>query len=248
MENTTINNDVLSVSVEVKNGIPVVSSRQVAQTFEKQHKDVLESIRGIMRSAENSADLDSWFIESTEADAYGREQKVYLMTRDGFSLLVMGFTGKKALQWKIAYINAFNEMEKALKEGTQVAMPMYHSDVDALHYAGEFSRILSTQFGIDAGIARSYSLVRSERVYGVNFEEVKKLLPPAPTNTQLINPTQIGKEFDGMNAYNVNLWLEHCKLQVNINGQWIPTEEGEQFAKFSPYTNHKSKHSDRQLK
>lgn len=49
-------------------------------------------------------------------DSYGRNQKLYRMNRDGFSLLVMGFTGKKALEWKLKYIHAFNEMEKLLLE------------------------------------------------------------------------------------------------------------------------------------
>ena len=49
-------------------------------------------------------------------DAYGRNQKLYRMNRDGFSLLVMGFTGRKALEWKLKYIHAFNEMEKLLLE------------------------------------------------------------------------------------------------------------------------------------
>lgn len=41
---------------------------------------------------------------------------MYIMNRDGFSLLAMGFTGKKALEWKLKYINAFNEMERQLRE------------------------------------------------------------------------------------------------------------------------------------
>lgn len=96
--------------------ILVVSSRQIAEDFEKQHKDVLESISNLisrMGVAENSASL---FIESK----YQHEQnnqtfKEYLLTRDGFSLLVMGFTGSKALEWKLKYINAFNGMERQLK-------------------------------------------------------------------------------------------------------------------------------------
>ena len=62
---------------------------------------------------ENSA-AKNFFIESTYADSYGRQQKCYDVTRDGFSLLVMGFTGKKALEWKLKYIEAFNAMEQRL--------------------------------------------------------------------------------------------------------------------------------------
>jgi Rha family phage regulatory protein len=97
--------------VKIENGQPVTSSRKVAEDFGKLHKDVLESARSIITLAENSADL---FFETTMPDSYGRSQKAYLMNRDGFTLLAMGFTGKKAMQWKMKYIAAFNQMEQKL--------------------------------------------------------------------------------------------------------------------------------------
>ena len=57
------------------------------------------------------------FALSEYADTSGRKLPCYDLTRDGFSLLVMGFTGEKALQWKIRYIQAFNAMEQALQSG-----------------------------------------------------------------------------------------------------------------------------------
>ena len=108
------------INIMEKDGQLVVSSRQVAENFEKQHKDVLESICKLisqMSSAENSANL---FIQSEYADKYGRMQKEYLMTRDGFSLLVMGFTGNKALEWKLKYIEAFNHMEAELNSPERI--------------------------------------------------------------------------------------------------------------------------------
>ena len=97
--------------VSINNNQVVVSSRQVADNFGKQHKDVLESIRGIL-AAENSA--TKFFHESTFENR-GKQYPEYLMNRDGFSLLVMGFTGEKALEWKVKYINAFNAMEQELR-------------------------------------------------------------------------------------------------------------------------------------
>jgi len=97
--------------VEIQGNQVVVASRKVAEHFEKLHKHVLDSIREIL-SAENSADK---FFKKTSYVYRGRTLPEYLMTRDGFSLLAMGFTGKKALQWKIKYIEAFNQMEEALK-------------------------------------------------------------------------------------------------------------------------------------
>lgn len=91
----------------------VVSSRQVAEHFEKQHKHVLSTVESL--KAENSA-VTPMFCETTYTAGTGKAYKEYLMNRDGFMLLAMGFTGKKALEWKIKYIQAFNAMEKALKQ------------------------------------------------------------------------------------------------------------------------------------
>lgn len=101
------------INITNQNGNLVVSSREVAENFGKENKHVMEAIRELETSVENSTDL---FILSKYRDSYGREQNEYLLTRDGFSLLVMGFTGKKALEWKLKYIEAFNKMEKVFKE------------------------------------------------------------------------------------------------------------------------------------
>ena len=101
------------IVLSTKSGEPVASSRQVAENFGKEHKDTLESIRQIL-AAENSA-TKSMFYETTFENR-GKQYPMYLMNRDGFTLLAMGFTGKAALEWKLKYIAAFNEMEKKLAE------------------------------------------------------------------------------------------------------------------------------------
>lgn len=105
------------IVLSTKSGEPVASSRQVAENFGKEHKDTLESIRQIL-AAENSA-TKSMFYETTFENR-GKQYPMYLMNRDGFTLLAMGFTGKAALEWKLKYIAAFNEMEKKLAEKPQL--------------------------------------------------------------------------------------------------------------------------------
>lgn len=107
-------NDII---VSMQNGEPVVSSRQIAENFDKNHRDVLRAVDNLKEDVRNFAQM---FFESTEPDSYGREQRAYLMNRDGFTLLAMGFTGKAALEWKLKYIAAFNEMEKKLAEQPQL--------------------------------------------------------------------------------------------------------------------------------
>ena len=95
----------------------VTSSRQIAESFRKKHKHVLDTIENL--KAENPA-LTEMFFETTYQAGTGKHYKEYLMNRDGFTLLAMGFTGKKALQWKLKYIAAFNEMEKILMQRASV--------------------------------------------------------------------------------------------------------------------------------
>lgn len=93
-------------------------SLMIADHFGKNHQHVMEAIRKLIEqtSVEISTDL---FYESEYTDSYGRHQKNYLMSRDGFALLVMGFTGTKAFEWKLKYIAAFNAMEAEIKKQNQ---------------------------------------------------------------------------------------------------------------------------------
>ena len=105
--------------VQVENEQVVTDSRKVAETFGKDHNHVMRDIRDIIKKtgspildSENSA--TKFFYETTYENR-GKQYPMYLMNRDGFSLLVMGFTGKQALEWKLKYIKAFNDMEAELK-------------------------------------------------------------------------------------------------------------------------------------
>ena len=100
--------------VFIKNDTPLTTSRTVAEQFGKQHQHVMRDIRDLFSQAEDESKIGRMFHETTYADKYGRQKPMYIMTRDGFSLLAMGFTGKKALEFKLKFIDAFNRMEQAL--------------------------------------------------------------------------------------------------------------------------------------
>lgn len=110
-----------------RNEQAVLSSRIIAERFEKSHSELLKSIQGETRNGKHMPGLidgirlsvktpDLYFLATSYLDSYGRTQPEYLCTRDGFSLLVMGFTGQKALEWKLKYIEVFNQMENAIRE------------------------------------------------------------------------------------------------------------------------------------
>lgn len=105
------------IILSTQNGEPVASSRQIAENFEKRHDHVMRDIDTFKKDVPNFGEM---FFEAEAPDSYGRPQRTYLMNRDGFSLLVMGFTGKAALEWKVKYIAAFNEMEKKLAQRPQI--------------------------------------------------------------------------------------------------------------------------------
>ena len=104
-----------------KDGRVLVSSVDVAEHFEKRHKNVIQSIENIMKCNKDFTGLN--FQPSEYEDSSGRMLPSYYMTRDGFTLLVMGFTGYKAMEWKIKYIKAFNAMEEKLKAQAAAALP-----------------------------------------------------------------------------------------------------------------------------
>lgn len=98
--------------VVMKNRQAVTSTTSVAENFEREHHNVLKSVESLKKDVVN---FNEMFFETSEPDSYGRERKVYLMNRDGFTLLAMGFTGKRAMEFKLKYIEAFNEMERQLR-------------------------------------------------------------------------------------------------------------------------------------
>lgn len=105
------------IVLSMQSGEPVASSRQIADNFEKRHDHVMRDIDAMKKDVPNFGEM---FFETTAPDSYGREQRAYLMNRDGFTLLAMGFTGKAALEWKLKYIAVFNEMEKKLADQPQL--------------------------------------------------------------------------------------------------------------------------------
>lgn len=101
--------------VTIMDSQAVVSSQSIAKKFEKRHDRVLRAIDNAKGCIPNFGEM---FSETSLPDPYGRFHRAYLMNRDGFCLIAMGFTGKEVMQWKLKYIDAFNGMEVALQSKT----------------------------------------------------------------------------------------------------------------------------------
>ena len=109
---TTVAQEVTSPALEARAGQITATSLQVAEHFGKRHTHVLRSIRNLQVSEEFSR-LN--FGPRDYFDERGKVQPMYDITRDGFAMLAMGFTGKEAARWKEAYISTFNAMEAKLR-------------------------------------------------------------------------------------------------------------------------------------
>lgn len=143
-----------NVVYKTNKGTPVTDSLKVAQVFGKEHKNIIRTIRNILtpsilRSEEKSPAQKlahvKWFAESTYLDAQGKQRPMFLMTRDGFSLLAMGLTGAKAMQFKVGFIEQFNAMEKEVKEVRASSPAVPQTFAEALRLAANQAEQIEAQ-------------------------------------------------------------------------------------------------------
>lgn len=103
------------------------TSRVVAEKFGKRHADVLRSIENTAKDLPEEFSQRN-FASAIYLDAQGKPREQYQLTRDGFTLITMGFTGKAAMEWKIRFIEAFNAMEAELR--AREAAPEIEADAE----------------------------------------------------------------------------------------------------------------------
>lgn len=174
----------------------VVSSKDVAEHFEKRHDHVVRDIKGL----KHLPNFEEMFLEDSYQDTYSRNQKCYLMNRDGFSLLAMGFTGQKALEWKLKYIEAFNALEKEYNSPEKIM-------ARALRIADE-----------------TINNLRIENK--VQQQQIAELKPKATYYdlvlqcADLLSVTEIAKDY-GMAAKGFNEKLRQNGIQYKQGGVWF---------------------------
>ena len=243
---------------ESAQGKIVTSSQAVAYYFEKDHGKVLRSIRSLLSFQETSEGMTKnghtpkWFYEYQYTNEQNHQTyPAFLMTRDGFTLLAMGFTGKKALEWKIRYIQAFNEMERKLKEQenikTQncvltsdsktpdVAPPEVLAQARAktmlMNARTRQAKLWKTLADESTGTYREIC-----KVYAANILAGKEVLPLPKPPEKLMTATELG-EATGLTAMNVGLLANKYNLKTAAFGQWVydTLENGRQVESFRFY-------------
>lgn len=142
--------------VTEKNGKPITDSLKVSEIFNKKHQHVMEVIRNCEAS---EGFRQSNFRQTYYKDSQGKKQPMYEMTRDGFSFIAMGFTGKKAAKFKEDYISAFNQMESFIKNLIEAkldfpeftdAIMATHEEPKHYHFSNELNMINQIVTGMNA--------------------------------------------------------------------------------------------------
>lgn len=226
----------------------VTSSQAVAYYFEKQHRNVLRSIRGMLKN-EHTQEM---FFEYRYTDTQnGKTYPAFLMNRDGFSLLAMGFTGKKALEWKIRYIQAFNEMEKKLKEQENVTAQNWAVTFDSktpdvappevLSQARAKTMLMNArtrQAKLWKNLAdESVGTYREVcKVYAANILAGREVLPLPEPPKKIMTATELGEK-TGLTAMTVGLLANKYNLKTATFGQWMydTLKSGKQVESFRYY-------------
>lgn len=235
---SNIINNANEVQVINNNGELVVSSRKVAEDFGKEHRNVLVNIRAIL-AAEKSA---TKFFHETTHEYRGQQFPEYLMNRDGFSLLVMGFTGKEALTWKLKYIEAFNAMEKKLKElsAPQTLDDTLNADVLFL-IASKWKADSDKRKELEVRVAELEAQIKTQQVQPVISEATKVAIKEAKVEQhRLYTVGEIARECGFPDAKTLNLALNDLGIQYKVKSHWQLAKEYEELGYamiVSPYAN-----------
>lgn len=205
--------------VIMKDRQAVTDSLKVAESFDKKHKHVLETARNL--AAENSA-TKKMFVESTYVNR-GKEYPMIYMNRDGFTLLAMGFTGKKALDFKLKYIQAFNKMEQQIRNQSERPKLMQKERIEISRQNAE-TRKASLLYRV----AKSMKDTRKQQdlltqIANDLIGESSEVREPEPQNFHTEN--EVGKIF-GTNGWGIEQMAQKLKLQApvpesNRFGKWI---------------------------
>ena len=231
---------------ESAQGKIVTSSQAVAYYFEKQHRNVLRAIRGMLKNEHTKEMFYEYLYTDKQND---QTYPAFLMTRDGFTLLAMGFTGKKALEWKIRYIQAFNEMERKLKEQENptaqnctvnsktpdVAPPEVLAQARAktmlINARTRQAKLWKTLADESTGSYREIC-----KVYAANILAGKEVLPLPKPPKKTMTATELG-EATVLTAMNVGLLANKYNLKTTAFGQWVydTLKNGRQVESFRYY-------------
>lgn len=210
--------------VVLKGQKAVTTSLRVAEVFRKRHDNVLEAIRGLLKNK----GTQQMFEESSYINPQNKQEyPMFYMNRDGYTLLAMGFNGKRALSFKLKYIEAFNKMEKFIKQRNAISIDssleheklIANGDLNFQRQDLEYHRRYVAVKEQEAANKRAELLIKigdrqeEERYRQAYYTEATNQLMFPITSGLAVTAGAIAEQL-GTNAYNIGKWGQILGLKA----------------------------------
>ena len=205
-----------------KDNQPLTNSLLVAETFGKEHRNVLRDIKNLIEGGVLKNEQTPMFEETTYMSEQNKQSyPLYVMNQDGFTLLAMGFNGKKAMEFKLKYIEAFNAMKKQIEQSKPSVPQNYLEALKSLVKAEEEKQQLALE-----NKQKDETIITISKANVELGNKITEMLPKVSYYDRILQSnatmtiTQIAQDY-GMSAIAMNKELESMRIQHKERGQWI---------------------------
>lgn len=205
-----------------KDNQPLTNSLLVAETFGKEHRNVLRDIKNLIEGGVLKNEQTPMFEETTYMSEQNKQiYPLYVMNQDGFTLLAMGFNGKKAMEFKLKYIEAFNAMKKQIEQSKPSVPQNYLEALKSLVKAEEEKQQLALE-----NKQKDETIITISKANVELGNKITEMLPKVSYYDRILQSnatmtiTQIAQDY-GMSAIAMNKELEAMRIQHKERGQWI---------------------------
>lgn len=201
---------------------PLTNSKLVAEVFGKEHRNVVRDIKNLIEGGVLKNEQTPMFEETTYVNEQNKQSyPMFIMNQDGFTLLAMGFNGKKAMEFKLKYIEAFNAMKRQIEQSNPSVPQNYLEALKSLVKSEEEKQQLALE-----------NKKQQETILTISKEnmelgnKITDMLPKVSYYDKILQSnatmtiTQIAQDY-GMSAINMNKELESMRIQHKMRGQWI---------------------------
>ena len=205
-----------------KDNQPLTNSLLVAETFGKEHRNVLRDIKNLIEGGVLKNEQTPMFEKTTYMSEQNKQiYPLYVMNQDGFTLLAMGFNGKKAMEFKQKYIEAFNAMKKQIEQSKPSVPQNYLEALKSLIKAEEEKQQLALE-----NKQKDETIITISKANVELGNKITEMLPKVSYYDRILQSnatmtiTQIAQDY-GMSAIAMNKELEAMRIQHKERGQWI---------------------------
>lgn len=153
----------------------VTTSLVLSEAFEKEHSKVIRTIETKLKMTEAKNGLSEMFAESTYTDRSGKQNKMYYLNCDGFTFIAMGFTGRKADEFKLKYIEAFNLMEEQIRNQSLQAQNQSTDDLKRANLLYKIANLTSDEELKEESLKSSYELITGKSIQKPKKTDYQKL-------------------------------------------------------------------------